>query len=248
MLAPITIRYPVHPARPSLAAAQVADLFGYTSEGSETVIAENLQLDIGHKDLVLFAGPSGSGKSSILREVGRQLQAIDADQLILPQVPIVEALSGSVEERIKTLTGCGLGEARLMFRTPAELSEGQRYRFRIAYALNQPGEAPIMLDEFTAVLDRTLAKVVAFNLRKLVDRSGLGVLCATTHQDIVDDLNPDLLVNCQGDNSFEVEQRQVKKKLLASPQTCGSLKVPEPTGRTSLGGIIAVITSPSSAK
>jgi uncharacterized protein len=245
MLAPITIRYPITPTRRSLAASQVADLFGIVDDCSPHIVAENLQLEISPQELVLFTGPSGSGKSSLLREVGHQLQAIDANALALPEVPLVEALLGWVDERISILTGCGLGEARLMLRTPSELSEGQRYRFRIAYAVSQPGDLPIMLDEFAAVLDRTLAKVVAFNLRKLVNRTGRGCLCATTHEDILDDLNPDVLVRCQGDGLISVKHFRVKKKLSVSPTHFGSVKVPEPIGRTSLGGIIAAITSAS---
>src|SRR5207248_3324090 len=42
----------------------------------------------------------------------------------------------------------------------------------------------VLADEFTATLDRPLAKVVAFNLRKLVSRTGVGVLAATTHEDV----------------------------------------------------------------
>ena len=53
----------------------------------------------------------------------------------LPDVPLIDALRGPVEDRLATLAGCGLGEARLLLRTPGELSEGQRYRFRLAYAL-----------------------------------------------------------------------------------------------------------------
>src|SRR5262249_2260135 len=67
-------------------------------------------------------------------------------------------------------------------------------------------------DEFTATLDRPLAKVVAFNLRKLVTRTGVGVLAATTHDDIADDLNPDVWVRCRGDGDVTVERREVKKR------------------------------------
>ena len=115
--------------------------------------------------------------------------------------------------RAATLSACGLGEARLMLRTPAELSDGQRDRFRIAYALSKCTEGSfVVLDEFTAALDRTLAKVVAFNVRKLVTRSGVGLLAATTHEDIVDDLQPDLLVRCGGDGAIEQSRWGVKKK------------------------------------
>ncbi|MBX3399336.1 MAG: hypothetical protein KF873_11380 [Gemmataceae bacterium] len=238
----ITIRYPFRPARRSLAVGEVADLFGLDGSEGEHVVAENLELDARPTDVVLFTGPSGSGKSSVMREVARRLGAVDAGSLELPAVPLVDALPGAVEDRLATLAGCGLSEARLLLRTPAELSEGQRYRFRMAYAL-ATATAPIVLDEFTAALDRTLARVVAFNLRKLATRAGIGVLAATTHEDIADDLNPDVHVRCRGEGAIDVEYRTVKKKRSASTMSFGSRTAPDPTGRISLGGITVATAS-----
>ena len=246
MLAHITIRYPFRPVRHSLIVGQVADLFGLDEEESHHTIAENLIFNVLTSDLVVMTGPSGSGKSSILRAVAKQLDAVDAGNLELPAVPLIEAVPGTVEDRLAILAGCGLSEARLLLRTPAELSDGQRYRFRMAYAM-ATAKSPILLDEFTAMLDRTLAKVVAFNLRKLVSRTGVGVLAATTHEDIVEDLNPDTWIRCQGDGDIQVIHDSVKKNILHSETTSGFRTVPDPTGRTSLGGITAAITSPSHA-
>ena len=105
----------------------------------------------------------------------------------------------------------------------------------------------VLADEFCAVLDRTLAKVLAFNVRKLATRTGVGFLLATTHDDLIADLNPDLLVRCRGDGAIDVERRALKKKRSASTTSYGSRTAPSPTGRTSLGGITAATTSPSSA-
>src|SRR4051812_15880838 len=254
---PITITYPFRPQQRSLATARVATLFGLDADPSPYVVADQFLLDLRPDDLALFTGPSGSGKSPLLRAVGRQGNALDAGSLALPDLPLVDALAGPVEARLDRLAACGLSEARLLLRTPEELSDGQRYRFRLAYALARVsapladsgrGETGpqhfVLADEFCAVLDRTLAKVLAFNVRKLASRSVAGFLLATPHDDLLDDLNPDLHVRCRGDGQVEVERRSVKKKRSSSPTTCGSPTAPSPTGRTSLGGITAATTSP----
>jgi ABC-type ATPase with predicted acetyltransferase domain len=257
----ITIRYPFRPVRRSLAIGEVSDLFGLADEEPPFTIAQNLELGIRPGDLVLFTGPSGSGKSSILRAAGKELGALDLQALELPDVPLIDALPGTVEERLGLLAACGLSEARQLLRTPNELSEGQRYRFRMAFGLAESGgtvspcersaagRSPpaLVCDEFAAMLDRPLAKVLAFNLRKLVTSRKCTVLCATTHDDIVDDLNPDLHVRCLGDGEVLAERRGVSKKRSASQATSGSRTAPAATGRTSLGGITARTTSPSSA-
>lgn len=233
------------------------DSFGIDFEQGEHVLADELVLPVSLAprpgQIVLLTGQSGSGKSSLMRAIGAKLQQADRATQNLQQLPevrelLVDALPLPLAASLQLLSSCGLSEAQLMLRTPSELSDGQRYRFHLAQALaNHPDW--VLADEYTATLDRTLARVLSYNLRKLCDRTGTGFLLATTHEDLVEELAPDVLVQCRLDGSQEIVVRDaagLKKKRLASPTTAGSQAVPSPTGRTSLGGITAAITSDSS--
>ena len=220
---PINIAYPFRPARRSLVSAEVADLFGISETEPPHILANNLELDIQPGDLVLFTGPSGSGKSSILRDAGRPLDALDMATLQLPDHPLIDCLAGPIEKRLQLLAACGLSEARLLLRTPSELSDGERWRLRLALALQHEPRF-LLMDEFAAMLERTLAKVIAFNVRKLCTRTKIGFLAATTHEDLLEDLNPDLHVRCLGDGKIEVQRRKAQKQPISF---CHELSISE---------------------
>jgi ABC-type ATPase with predicted acetyltransferase domain len=248
-MTPITIRYPVRPKKRSLAAATVVDLFGLSEGDDDIVVADRVGLELRPTDLVLFVGPSGSGKSSLMRAAGQQLNALDVLSLQMPSDSIIDALTGPVEERLALLSSCGLAEPRLVLRSANELSDGQRARLRIALGFhNARRRSCLMIDEFAALLDRPTAQVLAYNLRRLVTKRQIGALVATTHEDIADELNPDVVVRCHGEGHIDVTRRDVAKKVPASSASFGSLRAPAPIGRTSLGGITAAMTSASSKR
>ena len=239
----LSVSYEFLPKTPSSHAAMVMDHFGISFETGLHVIADGLDLPIQDGDVVCFTGSSGSGKSSLVRAAAIQLEGVvNIDSLELGDRILVNSLDLDIQESLQLLASCGLGEAQLLLRTPRELSDGQRYRFRLALALARKPRW-VLADEFSATLDRNLAKVIAYNIRRLSNRTGTGFLLATTHEDILDDLQPELHVRCGLDGRIEWTRQGVKKKASASPTTSGSAGVPSPTGRTSLGGIIAAIMS-----
>ncbi len=241
----LSVTYDFLPKKRTTMTSQVMDSFGVDFETGQHVVAQEFEIPVQEGQIVCFTGESGSGKSSLMRAAIRKLSGIlDIDQIDLGHSPLIDALDLPVQQGMQILSACGLSEAQLMLRSPAELSDGQRYRFRLALAISKK-PVWIVADEFSATLDRTLAKVVAFNLRKLSDRTGIGFLIATTHEDIVKDLSPDLHVQCALGQpprltAFEEDPQNepVKKKESSVLQSSfGSAKRPEATGRISLGGI-----------
>ena len=102
------------------------------------------------------------------------------------------------------LARVGLAEVWTWLRPPSQLSEGQRWRLRLALAMHavdsDSDRRPtlIVCDEFAALLDRVTAFVVAGVLRRFVDTHAARVsaIVATSHDDLRKPLDPDAIAEC----------------------------------------------------
>jgi len=205
---------------PSQRQHHLAEMFGLgLDENHEVTLYDGLALDVRPGDLVFITGPSGSGKSVLLRALVQALRDADPDggcvvnlaTLPVPgDRPTVDLPEAPFEEALALLSTAGLAEAFALLRPATDLSDGQRYRLRLALALDRlltGGEAGggglrlLVADEFCSTLDRCCARAVAYRLRRLVNRSrggpaghGVTVVAASAHDDLVDDLAPDVLI------------------------------------------------------
>ncbi|QOC57862.1 ABC transporter, ATP-binding protein [Pseudomonas phage phiK7B1] len=187
---------------------EVAEGFGLGLEDKEFTVYKDFEIEINQGDVVYITGQSGSGKSLLLKELAKQMRntemVADIDEVSLQEKPLVDQIGGSTDEAIKILSLAGLNDAYLMIRKPSELSDGQRYRFKIALLMTS-GANVWVADEFGAVLDRVTAKVVAFNLRKQAARVGATVVVATTHKDLREELAPTIYVDKRFKDKIQVE-------------------------------------------
>lgn len=178
---------------------EVAEAFGIGLEDKEFVVFDNLQIDVKQGDIVYITGQSGAGKSILLRELQKQMIAegktvANLDEVVFEEKPLIDQIGKNTNDAIRLLSLAGIGDAYLWVRNPSELSDGQRYRFRLAKAIEQNAQVWVA-DEFLAVLDRVSACVIAYSVQKTARKVGATVLVATTHSDMVEDLDPDLYVD-----------------------------------------------------
>jgi len=174
---------------------EVAESFGLGLDDREFILFEDFNMEINQGDVVYITGQSGSGKTVLLKQCQAALEldgrnVVNIDDVVLKNVPLVDQVGKDTKEALGILSRVGLNDAYLFIRTPNELSDGQRYRLRLAHLLNQPADVWIA-DEFGAVLDRITAKIVAFSLQKHARKLGKTLIVATTHTDLVDELGPD---------------------------------------------------------
>lgn len=190
---------------------ECAEAFGLGLEDKEFVVYDNLELEVKQGDIVYITGQSGSGKSLLLKELAKQLdefhQVADIDKVELLEVPLIDQVGKSTDEAIRILNLAGLNDAYLFVRKPSELSDGQRYRFKVA-KLMESGCKVWVADEFGAVLDRITARVVAFNVRKFAAKCGATLIVATTHKDLLEELAPTLYVEKRFQDQIKIEDNR----------------------------------------
>jgi ABC-type ATPase with predicted acetyltransferase domain len=190
---------------------KVAESFGIGLEDRQWPIFKDFQIEVQPGDVVYINGQSGSGKSSLLREMEKGLKEIhgltvtNIDQVVFEDRPVISQIGKSLEEATQLLALAGLSDAYLYIRKPCELSDGQKYRFRLAKMLEANADVWVA-DEFGAILDRITAKVVANNFQKVARTHGKIVIVATTHTDLVAELAPSLLIEKRFQDRVEVSR------------------------------------------
>lgn len=194
---------------------EVAGLFGLTEGEAGRRWETAVTLEVKPGEVVLIRGASGTGKSTLLGGVEARLRARGVSVQRLEEVAleeraaVVDCFGEPLEQALAMLSRAGLSEARLLVRSPGELSAGEAFRYRLARFM--AGEARVLLaDEFGAVLDRTTARVVAWQLGRFVRASAGGdrprsAVVATSHDDLREDLHPAVVVT-MGDVGCRVER------------------------------------------
>ena len=188
---------------------EIAEGFGLGLTDKKFVVYDNLKIDVRQGDIAYITGQSGSGKSLLLKDLSAKmreegLKIADLNQIELEERPVIELVGKTIGEATELLAKAGISDAWIYIRKPSELSDGQRYRLKLAKVMDTDADVWIA-DEFGAVLDRVTAKVVAFNIAKVARRMGKTLMVATTHADMVSELAPDLMITKKFREKVEIE-------------------------------------------
>jgi GNAT superfamily N-acetyltransferase len=173
-------------------ARRVESLFNAPHAGFD-LVAE-LPLDGQDWQIGVIVGPSGSGKTSL----GRQFFGAGAMhcERPWPDLPLIDAIApdGPFEAVTGALASVGLGTVPAWLRPFHLLSDGEQFRAGLARVL---AEAPrqVVIDEFTSVVDRQVAKIGAGAFARAWRRTGGQAVLLTCHADVLDWLEPDWVLD-----------------------------------------------------
>jgi ABC-type ATPase with predicted acetyltransferase domain len=180
-------------------AARVKSLFN-ASDGSQFALSADIPIDGMEWQIGLIVGQSGSGKTSIGKQILGGNKIVDLYANWPKDLPIVEAIGpdADFDEVTGALAGVGLGDVPAWLRPFSALSNGQQFRAGLARVLVS-GEGNIVIDEFTSVVDRQIAMIGALAFAKSWRRGG-GRRCVliSCHYDIIEWLQPDWVFDTNG--------------------------------------------------
>ena len=153
----------------------------------------NIDIEGKEWNVGLIVGGSGTGKTTIAREVfGECLYGgmPHTDRAVVDDMPD----GVSIQDIERMFTSVGFASPPNWLRPYNVLSNGEKMRCDLAYALLK-GDDMVVYDEFTSVVNRQVAKAASYAISKCVRRNGKRFVAVSCHDDIIEWLQPDWIYN-----------------------------------------------------
>jgi energy-coupling factor transporter ATP-binding protein EcfA2 len=141
----------------------------------------------------LIVGPSGSGKTTIMRHVFGEPKTLNWGE---PSVIDDFGIQHSIDEISGVCSAVGFNTVPAWLRPFYVLSNGEQFRVTLArLMLDAAPDEMIVVDEFTSVVDRQVAKIGANAVQKWVRKNHQQFVAVSCHYDIKDWLQPDWVID-----------------------------------------------------
>ena len=133
-----------------------------------------------------FTVTHNSGKSTLLKNFG-----VEENPIWDPNKSIVSHFNDP-DEAINKLGSVGLNSVPSWYKPYHVLSNGEKFRADLARKIRTGA----VIDEFTSVVDRTVAKAASVSLSRYIKNNDIeNVVISTCHHDILDWLEPDWVID-----------------------------------------------------
>jgi len=139
-------------------------------------------------------GASGSGKSTLLKEFGKEdTHTWDNSKSIISHFD-------NPDDGINKLSAVGLNSIPSWYKPYNVLSNGEAFRADLSRSIKDGA----VIDEFSSVVDRNVAKASSVALSKYIKRNNIkNVVISTCHEDVLDWLEPDWVINTNNGEVYD---------------------------------------------
>lgn len=178
------------PVSKSFRSQSILSNFDIQTQVISKQISGSLNLEEKPWNIGVIVGASGTGKSSIGK-------ACFKEELIKEfnwsSSSLVDDFNSkcSLEEIIDCLNSVGFSSPPSWIKPYSVLSEGEKMRANLARAISDQDKKLFVFDEFTSVVDRTVACVGSHAIQKAIRKRNRQFVAISCHRDILEWLQPD---------------------------------------------------------
>jgi ABC-type lipoprotein export system ATPase subunit/predicted acetyltransferase len=180
---------------------------------SNVIVEANLEHLPKDWNIGVVYGGSGTGKTTILKNYFKK----EMDKSYFDNSKSLISNFDWLEPKDATflLSAMGLSSVPTWLRPFNTLSNGEQYRANLAYIVGSAKENEVILiDEYTSVVDRDVAKAMSNALQKYIRRTNKRIVLASCHFDIMEWLQPDWIYSpSKGRLEIASQLRQPKIEL-----------------------------------
>jgi len=159
----------------------------------------------------VIVGNSGTGKSTIAKELFPDAY-IDKFEYKAESVLDDMPEHCSIKEITQVFNSVGFSSPPSWLKPYHVLSTGEKMRVDLARAILEKRDL-IVFDEFTSVVDRTVAKISSLALQKAIRRMNKKFIAVTCHFDVIEWLQPDWIFNTNNMRFFKKNLRNQNSHL-----------------------------------
>lgn len=181
-------------------------------ETSNVTIDANLEHLPNDWNIGVVYGGSGTGKTTILKNFFKKemnTYNFDYNKSLISNFDWLEPKDATF-----LLSSMGLSSVPTWLRPFHTLSNGEQYRASLAYMVGKAAENEVILiDEYTSVVDRDVAKAMSNALQKYIRRTNKKIVLASCHFDIMEWLQPNWIYSPQKGRLEIASSRRQRPKI-----------------------------------
>lgn len=156
----------------------------------------------------VIVGGSGTGKTTIAKEL---FDDIGGNYTYTGKSVVDDMPQRSVNDITQMFYAVGFGSVPSWLKPYSVLSNGEKMRVDLARALLEKDF--VVFDEFTSVIDRTVAKTACIAINKAIKRTGKKFVAISCHYDILEWLSPDWVFDTNTMKSFFGTAHDLQKNI-----------------------------------